>query len=384
MGIHAVNRSRLALVLLFALGTASAGSLHGILSQDINRDANACTDFFDYANGAWRKQNPIPDYMDRWSRRWQSGEVNKEHVRDILTEVSAKHDWPQGSAAATVGRLLRRLHGRKPRRPARPCAGEAVARRGRRDQDRAPTCSAPSATCTTSASRCRSRWTRRRTCTTRPVSSPASTPAASACRTATTTSSPSKRFVEARAKYLEHVAKVFTLAGAKPDEAKAAATDRVRVREAPGPGLARQRRAARPEAAGPQDHVRRSCRRWRRRSTGPRTSMPRRLPHADAQRRRSRRSCSRSTPNSRTTPIDQWRTYLRWHVLHASADALPEPFVAGELRLLRQVPQRRDRDEAALEALRRGHRRRSSAMRSATPTSRNTSRPKPRRACRTW
>src|SRR6185295_18574163 len=31
------------------------------------------------------------------------------------------------------------------------------------------------------------------------------------------------RFVEARAKYLEHVAALFTLAGRKPDEAKAAA-----------------------------------------------------------------------------------------------------------------------------------------------------------------
>jgi endothelin-converting enzyme/putative endopeptidase len=98
-----VNRSRLPLVLLLAVGTASAGSLHGIIPDDIDRNANACTDFFQYANGAWRKEHPIPDYMDRWSRRWESGEVNKEHVRDILTEVSAKHDWPQGSAQQLSG-----------------------------------------------------------------------------------------------------------------------------------------------------------------------------------------------------------------------------------------------------------------------------------------
>jgi hypothetical protein len=27
------------------------------------------------------------------------------------------------------------------------------------------------------------------------------------------------------------------------------------------------------------------------------------------------------------TPIDQWRTYLRWHMLRAASDALPKPFV---------------------------------------------------------
>ena len=74
----------------FSLAVSAAEAPHGILPGDINRDGNACTDFFDYANGNWRRENPIPDYMDRWSRRWQSGEVNKEHVRGILDEVSAR------------------------------------------------------------------------------------------------------------------------------------------------------------------------------------------------------------------------------------------------------------------------------------------------------
>ena len=80
-----------------------AAERHGIIPGDINRQGDACTDFFDYANGAWRKANPIPEYMDRWSRRWQSGEVNKEHVREILDEVSARKDWPAGSAEQLSG-----------------------------------------------------------------------------------------------------------------------------------------------------------------------------------------------------------------------------------------------------------------------------------------
>src|SRR6476469_7066479 len=195
MGIHAVNRSRLALVLLFALGTASAGSLHGVLSQDINRNGNACTDFFDYANGAWRKQNPIPDYMDRWSRRWQSGEVNKEHVRDILTEVSAKNDWPTGSAqqlsgdyyAACMDESAVNARGLA---PVKPWLDEVGAIKSRADLQHAighlhdAGVGVPD----------RDYYLK-----------------------------PDKRFVEARAKYLEHVAKMFELAGTKPAEAKAAA-----------------------------------------------------------------------------------------------------------------------------------------------------------------
>jgi endothelin-converting enzyme/putative endopeptidase len=102
-GVAVIRSSFPLVVLLAAVTTASAGAVHGINPDDINRNGDACTDFFDYANGAWRKKNPIPSYMDRWSRRWQSGEVNKEHVRDILTELSAKTDWPKGSAGQLAG-----------------------------------------------------------------------------------------------------------------------------------------------------------------------------------------------------------------------------------------------------------------------------------------
>src|SRR6476646_10697100 len=79
----------LATLLACSVATAFAAS-HGIDPNDVNKNGVACTDFFDYANGAWRASHAIPDYMDRWSKRWESGETNKEHVRDILTEVSKK------------------------------------------------------------------------------------------------------------------------------------------------------------------------------------------------------------------------------------------------------------------------------------------------------
>jgi len=98
-----VLKSRLSVATLFFVSTVAVAAPHGILPGDMNNKGAACTDFYDYANGAWRAQNPIPAYMDRWSRRWQSGEVNKEHVRDILNEVSAKSDWAKGSAQQLSG-----------------------------------------------------------------------------------------------------------------------------------------------------------------------------------------------------------------------------------------------------------------------------------------
>jgi endothelin-converting enzyme/putative endopeptidase len=71
--------------------------------QDIDRNASPCSDFYDFANGAWRKANPIPPSMQRWSRRWQAGEVNKERLKDILEEVSKRSDRPQGSVEQIVG-----------------------------------------------------------------------------------------------------------------------------------------------------------------------------------------------------------------------------------------------------------------------------------------
>ncbi|HEX6101220.1 MAG TPA: M13 family metallopeptidase [Thermoanaerobaculia bacterium] len=69
----------------------------GVFVQDIDRNADACTNFYDYANGAWRTANPIPASMDRWSRRWASGELSKEQLRTILEEASKRSDWPSGS-----------------------------------------------------------------------------------------------------------------------------------------------------------------------------------------------------------------------------------------------------------------------------------------------
>jgi endothelin-converting enzyme/putative endopeptidase len=93
-------RKTLAALLLLAAATLSAQTTtpeRGVYLEDIDKKANACTNFFDYANGAWREANPIPPSMQRWSRRWAAGEQSKEQLRALLDDVSKRHDWPKGS-----------------------------------------------------------------------------------------------------------------------------------------------------------------------------------------------------------------------------------------------------------------------------------------------
>ncbi len=81
----------------------AAPALRGVFASDVDRTADPCTDFFQYANGAWRAAHPIPASQGKWSRRWESGELNKEHMKDLLAEIAAHPGAPKGSADQIVG-----------------------------------------------------------------------------------------------------------------------------------------------------------------------------------------------------------------------------------------------------------------------------------------
>ncbi len=74
----------------------------GVQVGDIDTKADPCTDFFQFANGKWRADNPIPPSMVRWSRRWKAGEDAKEQLKGILDDVSRKTDWPRGSVEELI------------------------------------------------------------------------------------------------------------------------------------------------------------------------------------------------------------------------------------------------------------------------------------------
>ena len=81
---------------------AGAGQ-KGVELGDLDRSADACTDFYEFANGTWRAENPIPASMPQWSRRVAARETNRQRVQGILEEVSRKTDAVPGSVEQLVG-----------------------------------------------------------------------------------------------------------------------------------------------------------------------------------------------------------------------------------------------------------------------------------------
>jgi putative endopeptidase len=309
---------------LLSFATAAADAPHGIAAGDINRNGNACNDFFDYANGAWRKQNPIPDYMDRWSRRWQSGELNKEHVRSILDEVSARRDWPAGSAEQLSGDFYGACMAedevnKAGMAPVRSLLDEVGSIQTRSDVVLLITllhaigvdvgfgvASSPDLHDPT-----------------RMVADVYASGLGLPDRDYYLKGD--DRFVEARARYHEHVAKMFALAGLAPDAADAAATSAFelekRFAEATLDNVARRDPLQ-------QDH--------KTSFDGLRAMAPEfdwagyfdaaRLPRIDLNVSEPKflQAFNRELAGA---PVAQWRNYLSWQLLNSFADSLSAPFV---------------------------------------------------------
>ncbi|MGH8242389.1 MAG: M13 family metallopeptidase [Steroidobacteraceae bacterium] len=315
---------RFVIAAVLSVATTATAGPHGIEPTDINRDGDACTDFFDYANGAWRKQNPIPDYMDRWSRRWQSGEVNKEHVRNILEQVSTRRDWPAGSAEQMSGDFYGACMDETRVNeagitPLRPLLGEIGAIETRADIQRLiARLHAIGVDAGFEID----------------IDQDLHEPSLVIAHVdASGLGLPDRdyylkaedRFVEARARYLEHVAKMFVLAGSPKDAAEAAAKSvfelEKRFAEASLDNVASRDPLQ-------QDH--------KIRFDGLATMAPdfdwaryfdaAGLPRNDLNVTEPRFLEAFNRELDRA-PIEQWRNYLAWHVLDEFADALSAPFV---------------------------------------------------------
>jgi predicted metalloendopeptidase len=97
-----MRATRFAVALFAALPLFAADNKPGIDKADLDTSVNACVDFNQYANGGWLKKNPIPPAYSNWGVANVLSESNREQLRAIL-ERDAKSKAKKGSNEQKVG-----------------------------------------------------------------------------------------------------------------------------------------------------------------------------------------------------------------------------------------------------------------------------------------
>ncbi|AKD02053.1 M13 family metallopeptidase [Pontibacter korlensis] len=75
----------------------------GLDLANMDTTVSPCVDFYQYANGGWIKNNPIPASESRWGSFNELAEKNNAVLRELLTEASSNTTAAKGSATQLVG-----------------------------------------------------------------------------------------------------------------------------------------------------------------------------------------------------------------------------------------------------------------------------------------
>ena len=87
---------------IFSCKTKTAETPKDVFAADIDTTINPAADFFDYANGKWVKDNPIPAEESSWGIGNIVNNENQQRLRDI-SEAAAKEEDTKGSASQKIG-----------------------------------------------------------------------------------------------------------------------------------------------------------------------------------------------------------------------------------------------------------------------------------------
>jgi len=94
----------LALTLQAATGLAAAPAKRKPIDPaNMDTSVKPGDDFFHYANGTWLKNNPIPPSESRWGAFSEVQENNYKVLHEILDDASKQTNAPKGSAVQMVG-----------------------------------------------------------------------------------------------------------------------------------------------------------------------------------------------------------------------------------------------------------------------------------------
>ena len=93
----------LVLILTFAAANIVGQNGHGFDLANLDKNAAACTDFYQYANGGWLAANPIPAAYPSWGVANILNEKNRDVLHEILEAAAKNTNAPKGSSEQKVG-----------------------------------------------------------------------------------------------------------------------------------------------------------------------------------------------------------------------------------------------------------------------------------------
>ncbi len=99
-GFFAILFLTLTLGLAEPLGQDSG---HGIDPADLDTQVSACVNFNQYSNGGWMADNPIPAAYASWGTFTELAERNREELHAILEAAAKNTDAPEGSDERKIG-----------------------------------------------------------------------------------------------------------------------------------------------------------------------------------------------------------------------------------------------------------------------------------------
>ncbi len=96
-------RSVVILAFILSAYTMTFGQNSGFDTSRMDKSSEACTDFFQYANGKWLDNTEIPGDQSSWGSFNILAENNREILKEIVEESVAKTDAEKGSDTQLIG-----------------------------------------------------------------------------------------------------------------------------------------------------------------------------------------------------------------------------------------------------------------------------------------